>query len=288
MRPFCIAGLQLFLSASRDNLPYIQNRVEHTLKVFPWVDMVLLSELAACGPLTSKAQPIPGPSEQAFQAMAKRHGIWMVNGSIFEKSEDKVYNTASVINPAGQVVGRYRKMFPFLPYEIGVEPGQDFLVFEVPEAGRFGLSICYDMWFPESTRTLAAMGAEVILHPSLTTTIDREVELSIARAGAVTNQCYFVDINGVGECGNGRSLFVGPEGDILHQAGHSEEIMPVRLDLDRVSYTREHGLQGLGQPLKSFRDNRVEFPVYQKGFETSYLESLGELELPRSRRTQRC
>ena len=113
-----------------------------------------------------------------------------------------VHNTTPVIDPSGQVVGRYRKMFPFLPYEADVVPGEEFLVFDVADVGRFGVSICYDMWFPETTRTLVAMGAEVILHPSHTTTIDRDAELAIARASAVMNQCYLFDVNGAGPIGN--------------------------------------------------------------------------------------
>jgi predicted amidohydrolase len=82
-------------------------------------------------------------------------------------------------------------MYPFEPYEQGVTPGEEFCVFDIPEVGRFGVSICYDMWFPETTRTLAWMGAEVILHPTMTGTIDRDAELAIVRASAVTNQVYF-------------------------------------------------------------------------------------------------
>ena len=82
--------------------------------------------------------------------------IWLVPGSHFERVDDKLYNTALVIDPSGAVVARYRKMFPFLPYETAISPGTEFCVFDVPAVGRFGLSICYDMWFPETTRTLAA------------------------------------------------------------------------------------------------------------------------------------
>ena len=71
-----------------------------------------------------------------------------------------------MIDPQGEVIARFRKLFPFRPYERDVVGGKDFCVFDVPQAGRFGVSICYDMWFPETTRTLVAMGAEVILHPT--------------------------------------------------------------------------------------------------------------------------
>ena len=97
--------------------------------------------------------------------MAKKHGIWLLPGSTFEAHEGKVFNTSTVYNPDGLVVGRYRKMFPFYPYEEGVTPGSDFMLFDVPNVGKFGVSICYDMWFPETTRTMVAQGAEVILHP---------------------------------------------------------------------------------------------------------------------------
>lgn len=279
MQPFAIAGLQLQLSGHGENLPRMRERLDYMMTVFPWVQMVVFSELAACGPSPSRAEPMPGPAERAFQEMAARHKVWMVSGSHFELHDGKVYNTSSVIDPDGRVIARHRKLFPFLPYEVGVTSGSDFVVFDVPEIGRFGVSICYDMWFPETTRQLAALGAEVIIHPTLTTTIDRDVELAIARAAAATNQCFMVDINGVGDVGNGRSVVVGPAGDVLYQAGTSEELIPIEIDLDRVRRSREVGLRGLGQPLKSFRDSKVRFPVYA-GETRQYLDTLGPLARP--------
>ncbi|MEX2529988.1 MAG: carbon-nitrogen hydrolase family protein [Gemmatimonadota bacterium] len=283
MRPFGIAGLQLRTSGIESNLPYLEARLHHMVAVFPWVEMVVFSELAAYGPSKARAEELPGPAEDAFRKMAKKHGVWLVTGSLYERKGKRIYNTASVVDPGGEVVGRHRKLFPFTPYEEGVEPGQEFLVFDVPEVGRFGVSICYDSWVPETSRTLAAMGAEVILHPSLTGTIDRDVELAIARATAATNQCYFVDINGLGAGGVGKSIVVGPHGDILHQAGAGEEVITLELDLDRVRRSRERGTMSLGQPLKSFRDRKVRFPVYTRGWHTRhrYLDGLGPLEKPR-------
>jgi predicted amidohydrolase len=202
---------------------------------------------------------------------------------MFERAEDgSIYNTASVINPAGEVVGRYRKMFPFYPYEEGVKGGSEFFVFDVPEVGRFGVSICYDMWFPETSRTLAALGAEVILHPTLTSSIDRDVELAMARATAAQQQCFFFDVNGLGVGGIGRSIVVGPHGDVLHTAGSGEEVFPIEIDLFRVRRSREAGLRGLGQPLKSFRDRSVVFPVYGPEWKQhGYFSQLGALEKPK-------
>jgi predicted amidohydrolase len=270
------------VSATQSNLAAMTQRVEVLMHRFPWVQMVLFSELCVLGPLRSTAQPLPGPTEQAFCALAARHGVWLIPGSLFERVGERVYNTAPVINPEGRVIGRYRKMFPFQPYEQGIEPGHDFLVFDVPEAGRFGLSICYDMWFPETSRTLAALGAEVILHPTLTDTIDRDIELSIVRATAAMNQCYVFDINGLDDGGYGRSSIVDPSGHVLYSASAGEEMIPVEIDLERVRRERAVGIRGLGQPLKSFRDRRVEFDVYRPGaFDNAYLDSLGPLERPR-------
>jgi predicted amidohydrolase len=224
---------------------------------------------------------MPGPAETAFCEMAARHGVWLIPGSIFERRDDGIYNTAPIINPQGAIVARYRKMFPFRPYEVDIAPGREFTVFDVPEIGRFGVSICYDMWFPETTRQLASMGAEVILHPTMTDTIDRDVELPIACASATINQCYFFDVNGVGDGGTGRSIIIDPSGYVLYEAGRGAEMMPIEIDLDRVRRERARGVRGLGQTLKSFRDRPVEFPVYRRSEPTElYLQSLGPLIKP--------
>jgi len=281
MTPFAIAALQLEVHADRPNVEHIAEKINLCLNLFPWVQMVVVSELATHGPLTLHAQPLPGPTEQTYQTIAAKHGLWLLPGSVFEQKNGLVYNTASVIAPDGTVIARYRKMFPFLPYEVGVEPGTEFVVFDVPNVGRFGVSICYDMWFPETSRTLAVMGAEVILHPTLTGTTDREVEVAIARTTAATNQCFVVDVNGSRDGGTGRSVIVGPFGDVLYMAGHGEEIIPIELDLDRVRRSREVGLRGLGQPLKSFRDRKVDFTVYQRTPESAaFLNTLGPLAKP--------
>jgi predicted amidohydrolase len=172
-------------------------------------------------------------------------------------------------------------MFPFYPYEAGVTGGDEFLVFDVPQIGRFGVSICYDMWIPETSRTLAAMGAEVILHPTLTSSIDRDVELAIARATAAQQQCFFFDVNGLGDGGIGHSIVIGPHGDPIHRCGGGEELFPIEIDVARVRRSREIGLKGLGQPLKSFRDRSVRFPVYADDWrDRGYFAGLGPLQKP--------
>jgi predicted amidohydrolase len=281
MTPFAIAGIQMPVSAAAENLTAMAQRVDVLLLRFPWVQMVVFSELCAFGPAPRHAQPMPGPAEAQLCEIAARHAVWLLPGSLFERREDGIYNTAPVIDPQGRVVARYRKMFPFMPYEVGISPGREFTVFDVPDVGRFGVSICYDMWFPETTRQLAALGAEVILHPTMTDTIDRDVELPIARASATVNQCYFFDVNGVGDGGTGRSIVVDPSGNVRYEAGRGPEAMPIEIDLDRVRRERARGLRGLGQPLKSFRDRPVDFPVYGRSAATeAYLQGLGPLAKP--------
>lgn len=278
MTPFAIAGIQMPVSSDTPNIDAMGQRLGRLMARFPWVQMVMFSELCAFGPLPANAQPLPGPAEEAFSKMAAHHKIWLIPGSLFERIGEQIFNTTPVIDPAGNVIARYRKMFPFRPYEVSVQAGAEFVVFDVPGAGRFGVSICYDMWFPETTRQLAAMGAEVILHPTLTDTLDREAELVIARASAITNQCYFFDVNGIGDGGSGRSIIVDPAGIVLHQAAGNQEMMPVEIDFDQVRRQRNTGVRLLGQPLKSFRDRPVDFPVYQRdAATTAYLASLGPL-----------
>ena len=278
-RPFGIAALQLKLEET-DNLELLLQKIQRTKLRYPWVKMIVLSELALRGVGAQHARELPSPEEEAFCRAARELGIWLVPGSIYEKCGSAVFNTTPVINPAGEIVDRYRKIYPFLPYEKGVTAGDQFVVFDVPGIGRFGISICYDIWFPETTRALAWLGAEVIIHPTKTDTIDRQDELSIVRASAVMNQCYVVDVNAAGSQGVGRSIIVGPEGETIHEASVEEEIIAFEIDVEKVTQVRERGMKGLGQTLKSFRDGRVQYPQYQVGAVSASLEKLGPLKVP--------
>lgn len=281
MRPFSIGGIQMHVSAAYSNIPLMKHKIEVMASVYPWVQMIMCSELSAFGPLIHHAQEFPNSAEKEFQELAKKYEIWLIPGSMFQKKDGKIFNTATVINPQGEIVGRYDKMFPFYPYEVGVTGGDEFFFFDVPEVGRFGLSICYDMWFPETSRTLAVNGVDVILHPTLTGTIDRDIELAMAQATAASNQCYVFDINGLGDGGTGRSIVCGPDGRVLYQASTGPELIPIELDMNRVKRSREEGLLRLGQPLKSFRDRNVDFDIYDKNKSHPELEKLGELSKPK-------
>jgi predicted amidohydrolase len=124
------------------------------------------------------------------------------------------------------------------------------------------------------------MGAEVILHPSLTSTIDRDAEIAMIKAHAAQNQVYFFDVNVAGPLGVGQSCIAGPGGEVVYQADRGREIIPLKVDFNYLHEVRRNGWQNLGQPLKSFRDSKVEFPQYESGRVSESLEALGELRLP--------
>jgi predicted amidohydrolase len=225
------------------------------------------------------SETIPGPLTDRLCALARKTHQWLIPGSMWERDGDKIYNTAIVISPQGEIISKYRKMFPWLPYEAGTSAGNEFCVFDIPDVGRFGLCICYDMWFPEVSRTLAWMGAEVIIQPTLTPTSDRELELVMARANALFNQCYFVSINGIGTWGGGRSTIINPDGRVLQEASTNQTFMTELLDLDHTTRSREYGTLGLAQTIKQLRDSGHTFPIYQDGaLQKGSFEKLGPLK----------
>jgi len=280
MRRFSLASLQLELS-STDNLDQLEKEIRLCKKRFPWIDMLMLPELSSYGINRAHVQKLGGEAEQHFQRIACETGLWLIPGSLYLREGEHIFNVAPVIDPSGTVVTRARKLFPWLPYETGITAGTDFCVFDLPGIGRIGLCICYDNWFPEVLRSLVCLGAEMILCPTMTSTVDRELELMIARTNAAVQQVYFVSLNIAGPLGNGRSIVVGPDGKVLHQAGSGYEIIPLEFDLDQVQRVRKRGLDGLGQPLKSFRDAALRFPAYQTPpKDNPWLAALGELRMP--------
>lgn len=238
-----------------------------------WVNLICFPELFVTGlnqfvdggdSPKQLAEPVPGPLTERFSNLARRVGCWLVPGSFFERDGEAIYNSSLVFAPSGEMVAHYRKLYPWVPQESTAAGDKGFCVWEMPGIGRLGLCICYDMWFPEVARSLAWLGAEVILHPSMTSTSDREVETAVARANAIFNQCFFVDVNIVGKFGGGRSQIIDPDGTVLQLAGEHESILTHLLDLDHVSRAREMGTLGLAPVWHSFRDTAVDFPIYSQ------------------------
>lgn len=274
-RSIGIAGIQMSVMPwdSEATVEKMSDVALNIQKSFPWVNLVLFHELVVPGLVQfvtpenkdwwrKNSDSVPGRVTDTFCALARKTRQWLVPGSMWEWADGNLYNTAVVISPEGEMVAKYRKMFPWLPYEEGTAAGDQFCVFEIPTVGRFGLCICYDMWFPEVARTLAWLGAEVILQPTLTPTSDRELELVMCRANALFNQCYFVSVNGIGTWGGGRSTIIDPDGRVLQEASTNQTFITEIIDLDRVTSTREFGTLGLAQTLKQLRDAGQRFPMY--------------------------
>ncbi|MHA1216037.1 MAG: carbon-nitrogen hydrolase family protein [Candidatus Thorarchaeota archaeon] len=283
-----VAGLQLAKNVEDEdaNLEHFEEVVMHTKRRYPWVDLIFtgelyLSDFAVNGP--RNAQPIPNELTERLSALAKRVGSWLVPGSFYEQDNAHLYNTLLVFDPEGRIVAKYRKLFPWKPYESS-DYGTECVTFDIPGIARVGVAICYDVWFPEVFRTLAWMGAEVILQPSATYTPDRQAELVLAPAQAIMNQCYVLNSNVILPQGGGRSIFVDPEGRILQLAGTHEEIMTEVIDIDRVRWVRNHGSFGISPVWKALRDSPLKgrFPVYTNLPAGRVFEDLSETRIQKS------
>ncbi|MEU3742514.1 carbon-nitrogen hydrolase family protein [Streptomyces sp. NPDC032198] len=277
MRTLAIAALQTTpiphdLEASWQRFA---DQVRSTRALFPHVQLVVAPELLLAAEdallqpapddwMEQAAVTVPGPLTDRICALAVETGLWLIPGSVYERAEDgRIYNTAVVISPEGEIVARYRKVFPWQPYE-KTTPGHEFTVFDIPGAGRVGLAICYDGSFPETVRQLAWLGAEIVIQPTLTPTRDREMELVCARANAWTNQVYVVNVNAGDPAGVGQSAVVDPEGIVRQQAGPGEETLVDVLDLDTVTRVRRYGSAGINRPWTQLAryGTSVRLPMY--------------------------
>lgn len=258
-------------SGSRD----FAEGVASLLDDFPNTRLVIYPELHLFGvtghlaernaQLRAAAEPLNGPRVKLLGELAADLGVWLMPGTVCEDGgEGALYNTAVVFSPTGELVASYRKCFPWRPYE-PYTAGDRFVVFDIPDVGRVGVSVCYDTWFPEVARHLAWMGAEVIVSPTQTTTCDRAQEVVLARANAITNQVFVVNVNTASPLGTGRSVIVDPEGRVRVEAGDAPAVLTDVLDLYDVTRVRTFGTAGLNRMWDQFRDNDepLELPLYQ-------------------------
>lgn len=273
-RPLPLALVQA-PSHPTDDLDSFGKSVEQLTCSFPNTRLFAYPELHLCGPSAAEpvmatalmegaAEPLNGPRDRMLSALAGDLGIWLAPGSVYERGEDgRVYNTAVVYSPQGRQVAAYRKVFPWRPYE-ETAPGAEFTVFDMDGFGRVGLSVCYDAWFPESSRHLAWMGAELILNMVRTPTIDRAQELVLARANAIVNQVFVASVNAASPDGLGQSVLADPEGRLRVQAGESTTVLTDVVDLDEVAKVRIHGTAGLTRVWDQFAegDAPLELPLY--------------------------
>jgi formamidase len=276
LRLLSIAALQIepVVHDSAATLTDFEERVRTLTETLKGLQLVVAPELhlAAVGGLfdeepgvaSSAAVQIPGPLTERLGGLARETGLWLIPGSLYERADGGgVHNTAVAISPDGELMATYRKCFPWQPYEESI-PGTRLVTFDIPDVGCVGMAICHDGAFPEVFRQLAWMGAEVILQPTLTTTSDRDAELVLARANAIANQLYVINVNAPGPTALGRSVVIDPEGLVRVQAGAGEETLTDILDLDAVTRVRTHGSFGLNRLLDQLDElgPRLELPMY--------------------------
>ena len=233
-----------------------------------------------------QAETIPGPSTEAFGAIAKELKIVLVI-SLFERRAPGLYhNTAVVLDTDGSIAGKYRKMhipddpgfyekFYFTPGDLGFTPIDTSL-------GRLGVLVCWDQWYPEAARLMALAGAELLIYPtaigwdpaddSEEQARQRDAWVTIQRAHAVANGIPVVAVNRVGleedPAGGkgiqfwGTSFVVGPQGEILGRTGHTvEENLVVAISRKRTDsvrriwpYFRDRRIDAYGDLQKRWRD----------------------------------
>jgi predicted amidohydrolase len=175
------------------------------------------------------AEEVPGPSTEALERECARLDLYVVCG-LLEREADVLRNSAVLVGPDG-LHGTYRKShLPFLGVDRFVVPGDELPVYETP-LGRIGIEICYDLRFPEVTRTLALKGADVVAHPTnfpLAARVQTEV---ITLARAAENRIYLLTANRVGKERKGEfcgwSQIVDPYGKRLAEAGETGEALLV-------------------------------------------------------------
>lgn len=195
-------------------------------------------------------------------SLAKELDVWLIPGTVCERNPaGYVFNTMPVYSPDGTLAAAYRKICPWRPYE-QYTPGTALTTVDLPGFGRLGLTICYDAWFPEISRNLAWMGADLIVNLVRTTTPDRKQELVLARANAIANQTFVLSLNASEPEGYGNSLLVNPEGDVVAALDGSKPGLAIHtIDLGATRRTQEHGTLGMNRMWHQFRPDDLPIPL---------------------------
>lgn len=219
--------------------------------------LVALPECFACmraeGAHNPSAGPLRGRVLDFLQTAARRHGVVVAGGTLAETSPDdaRTYNTSVIVDDDGSLVGVYRKIHLFdlcLPDLVlresdAVRPGASIEVART-RAGTLGLSVCYDVRFPELYRALVERGAEILMVPSAFTVPTGSDHWEVLlRARAIENQCFVIaaaqyGVHSPQRRSYGRSMIIDPWGLILAQAPDGEGLAIAEVDLERQRAVR--------------------------------------------------
>jgi predicted amidohydrolase len=236
--------------ATADRLTRAAARAGAELVVLPekWPCLGTPEETAA------GAEPFDGPALRWARATARELGIDLVAGSFAERvpGRDRGSNTSVHVGPDGEVRASYRKIHMF-DVEVGGRtyreseteaPGEEVVLSSTAAGVELGMTVCYDLRFPELYRILAVRGARVLLVPAaFTLATTREHWEVLLRARAIEDQCFVIAPNQVGEHARGyrsggRSMIVDPWGVVLAQAPDTETFVIADLDLERQAEIR--------------------------------------------------
>jgi predicted amidohydrolase len=221
--------------------------------------LVVLPEVFAWRGVRSEedgiASAIPGPVSDFLCRLAAELHVVLVGGSFLERSErdGKSYNTSLAIDENGEIRATYRKMHLFdvdLPGQVTVResdarvPGAD-VVTAATELGTIGMSICYDLRFPELYRRLTRAGATIVTIPAAFTSFTGAAHWEpLIRARAIENQVYVIAPNQTGTSPHGyadygNSMIVDPWGTVVARAGDGEQVITAEIDDERLARVRQ-------------------------------------------------
>ncbi|RLD17567.1 MAG: carbon-nitrogen hydrolase family protein [Caldiserica bacterium] len=250
MKEFVACAIQMYIVPNnvKENTERAVHFIEEAKK-FHNPDLIVFQETVTTGfcpgisfeELYKIIDTIPGKQIKSVLKAAKRNKVYIV-WPTYEKDEKekKIYNTAVLISPSGEIIGKYRKTHLFGDESIfkggWVTPGKEIPVFET-EFANIGIMICYDGDFPEVARTLVKKGAEVIVRPSAFLR-NFEIWSLTNRARAFDNHVFIVAANATGVDASGKhyfghSMIVAPSSNLLALAGAGEDIISARLSPDR-------------------------------------------------------
>ncbi|QLH08052.1 carbon-nitrogen hydrolase family protein [Nitrosopumilus ureiphilus] len=217
-----------------------------TLCAFPEFMMFYTNSSQTPKQLASLSETIAGDFVTTIAKSAKENHIQVV-GSFYEKSrkKDRVYDTSFVIDKSGKVISTYRKihLYDALGFRESdkMASGSKIAKPVKTSIGKIGMMICYDLRFPEMSRSLAVAGSEVLVVPSawVKGNMKEEHWITINKTRAIENGCYVIAPDQVGNIYCGRSLVVDPYGKILLDMKKKQGIGFVNIDLNKVKQTRK-------------------------------------------------
>jgi len=203
---------------------------------------------------SSKLDISVSPSTVMLCQQAKLHSLWLVGGSIPEIDNGKLYNTALVINPDGEIIGKHRKVHLFdidVPGKVtfkesdSLTAGNEVTVVDTPWGGM-GIGICYDIRFPEYGMLMRKRGARMLIYPGAFNMVTGPAHWELLqRARAVDNQCYVAACSPARNESSsyiawGHSSVISPWGEVISKAGHDDEIIYADLDFNNVETMRQN------------------------------------------------